>query len=108
VRSSGTSALEADRYRDAADEYSTAAVRSDDSESKFKEAEDLAPPRIRSDVIGVTCFASALSDGSRRFAAGSRALADGDRETANDEFEAGQTALDRCESDSAALSTPAL
>lgn len=103
--SSGTPALEANRYRDAADEHSTA-VRLGDS--KFKEAEDLAPPGIRSDVIGVTCFASALSDGSRRFVAGSRVLADGDRETANDEFEAGRPALDRCESDSTALSTPAL
>ncbi|PSQ26126.1 hypothetical protein BRD03_11375 [Halobacteriales archaeon QS_9_68_17] len=46
--SSGTPALEANRYRDAADEHSTA-VRLGDS--KLKEAEDLAPPGIRSDVM---------------------------------------------------------
>lgn len=104
----GTDAVDAERYRDAASEYDTAAVRFDGAESAFMDAEDAAPPEMRSDVIELTCLTGALADASRRFAAGTRALDDGDRETANEEFEAAQTALDRCDSDSAALATPAL
>lgn len=104
----GSDALDAERYDDAANEFDTAAVRFGDAESAFMTAEETAPSSMRSDVIDLTCISGALSDASEHFAAAARALDRGDGQTANEEVEAAQQAIDRCEtSDSAAaLSLP--
>ncbi|WP_323191482.1 hypothetical protein [Halostella sp. PRR32] len=103
-----TTALDEERYQTAADEYSTASVRFGDAESAFTDAEEFAPADMQSSVISLTCYAAALADASEHFAEAARALDEGDDQTANEEAEAGQEAVSRCDSSPAALAMPAL
>jgi hypothetical protein len=105
----GSAALDAEQFSVAAGEFDTAVARFDDAESAFRDAEEEAPSEMRSEIIDLTCFAGALRDAAEHFAAGSRAYDDGDSQTANEEFQAGQEDLNRCESSSsAAIARPTL
>lgn len=93
----GSDALEAERFDEAATEFSTAADRFDRAHDVVSEAETEVESDYRSAVIDFSCQLEALRDAAEHYASGSEAYANGNTERGRSEFEDGEAALDRCD-----------
>lgn len=94
----GGTAMDEERFGDAAGAFSDASSDFGDAEDKFRDADRAAPENLQGDTADLVCFAGALKDGAALFAEGASAADDDDWETANRKFSEGQEALNRCES----------
>lgn len=102
----GSEAGDRDAYAEAAIEMSEAAEHFGSAESQFKEAESYATGEFLESLVDLVCFSGALAEATQLFAEGYRALEAGDAETARQKFDAGQAALEQC--DTSDSGTPAL
>lgn len=94
-----TTDLENERYTDAESTYQDAEDHFTTAESTFMGLESSAPNSVRSDVIELTCYASALKEGAGHYAAGSGYYADENFAAGDDEFTQGEESLNQCNFD---------
>lgn len=102
VFAEGSAAGDAERFAEAARKLDEAASMFGDAAGAIREAEEAAPTDIRETVVDLVCIVEALQEASGLYADGFEALDAGDTETANRKFEAGDRALEQCESDGSA------
>jgi hypothetical protein len=103
----GTSAGDAERYAEAARKLDEASGTFGDAAAPMRKAEDVAPSDLRETVVDLVCVVEALQEASGLYADGYEALDAGDTETARQKFDAGDRALEQCDSDGSAATASA-
>ncbi|WP_128476814.1 hypothetical protein [Halorussus pelagicus] len=95
---SAAETYENENYVEAADQFAEAQSHFQNSDETFTEIEDAdtAVGSIESDIAELTCYTSALVDGTRLFEESARAADRGDTELAQQKASGAQDALDGC------------